>query len=211
MSSAKTKTKTGRPRLTRADVVAAGCRLLDEQGVGGLSMRAVARELGVGPGSLYWQVRDKDELLRLILDDTLRSIDVPSKGTWPERLAALLWDARRALQPRPALISVLWNAGWELGPETLRIAEQFVALIAQSEVPDTDVPAAYWTVLTFLLGFVLAETSARESESFAQRPDDAATSYPHLVRYAPGTEPERMDERFRYGVGQLIAGMRAGD
>jgi TetR/AcrR family transcriptional regulator, tetracycline repressor protein len=212
VSSAKQrKTSDGgrkRSRLTRDDVIAAGIRLLDEQGVGGLSMRALARELDVGPGSVYWQVRDKDELLRLILDDTLRDIVVPSEGSWSERLASLLLSAREVLRPRPVLIPILWNAGWELGPDTLRVAEQFVGLIAESGIPETDVPDAYWTVLTYLLGFVLAETSVAETPRFARRPDGAAESYPNLIRYAPGTEPQLMDARFRYGIEQLIAGLQ---
>lgn len=197
-----------RRRLTRQDVIAAGIELLDERGVGELSMRALARRLGVGPGSVYWQVRDKDELLRLILDDTLRDIAAPAEGEWSERLASLLLSAREALRPRPVLIPILWNAGWTLGPETLRIADQFVGLVAESGIPERDVADAYWTALTFLLGFVLAETSAAESPRFATRPDGAAGSYPNLVRFAPGTEPELMDARFRYGVRRLIEALR---
>lgn len=195
-------------RLTRQDVIDAGIELLDEQGVGGLSMRALARRLGVGPGSVYWQVRDKDELLRLILDDTLRDVTAPAEGDWSERLESLLIAARQALRPRPILIPILWSAGWTLGPETLRIAEQFVGVVAESGIPERDVPDAYWTVLTFLLGFVLAETSAAESPRFAARPHGAAGSYPNLVRFAPGTEPELMDARFRYGVRRLTEALR---
>jgi TetR/AcrR family transcriptional regulator, tetracycline repressor protein len=202
------KTDRKRSRLTRDDVIAAGIRLLDQEGVGGLSMRALARELDVGPGSVYWQVRDKAELLRLILDDTLRDVVVPSKGSWSERLASLLVSAREVLRPRPVLIPILWNAGWELGPDTLRVAEQLVGLVAESGIPEADVPDAYWTVLTYLLGFVIAETSVAETPRFAGRPDDAAESYPNLVRYAPGTEPQLMDTRFAYGIEQVIAGLR---
>ncbi|MEU8803823.1 TetR/AcrR family transcriptional regulator [Spirillospora sp. NPDC048819] len=201
--------KRKRTPLTLAEVVAAGSRLLDEEGVGGLSMRAVARRLGVGHGSLYWQVRDKDELLRLILDDTLRDIDVPAEGPWDERLTRLLVAARLALRARPELIPVLWKAGWDLGGETLRVADLFLELIAESGLPEDEVSHAYWTALVFVLGFVMAETSASTTRRYAERPDDAAERYPHLVRFAPGTEPELMDTRFHFGLEELITSMRA--
>lgn len=205
-----TPKSAGRKRatLTLADVVTAGSRLLEEEGVNGLSMRAVARRLGVGHGSLYWQVRDKEELLRLILDDTLREIDAPAEGPWDERLTGLLVAARKALCVRPDLIPVLWNAGWDLGPETLRIADTFLELVAESGLPEDEVSHAYWTTLVFLLGFVMAETSAAKTRRFAERPDDAAERYPNLVRYGPGTEPELMDVRFRYGLEELLDSMR---
>jgi AcrR family transcriptional regulator len=207
----RTPDATDRKRavLTRADIVAAGCRLLDEQGVSALSMRALARRLGAGPGSIYWQVRDKEELLRLILDDTLREIDVPTEGPWDEQLTELLLAAREALRARPALIPVLWNAGWDLGAETLRIADRFLALVAESGLPEDEVSHAYWTTLVFVLGFVMAETSAATTPPFAGRPDGAAERYPNLVRFAPGTEPELMDTRFRFGLDELITGIRA--
>jgi AcrR family transcriptional regulator len=205
--AAKT-TNRKRATLTRADIVAAGGQLLDEQGVNALSMRALARRLGAGHGSIYWQVRDKEELLRLILDDTFREIDVSTEGPWDERLTELLLAAREALRARPALIPILWKAGWRLGPETLRIADRFLALVADSGLPEDEVSHAYWTAHVFVLGFIMAETSAAATPPFAEQPDDAAESYPSLVRYGPGTEPELMEARYRFGLEELITSMR---
>ena len=57
-----------RQPLTREDLVRAGLEVLDEAGIDGLTMRSVAARLGVQSASLYWHVRDKDELLALIAD-----------------------------------------------------------------------------------------------------------------------------------------------
>ena len=55
-----------RQPLTRDPILEAATRVLDRDGVDALSMHAVARELGTGAASLYWHVRNKDELLQLL-------------------------------------------------------------------------------------------------------------------------------------------------
>ncbi len=49
--------------LSRSAVIQAALDLLDSAGVEGLSMRAVADRLGVKAASLYWHLRDKEQLL----------------------------------------------------------------------------------------------------------------------------------------------------
>jgi len=59
-----------KPRgLTRERLVEAALRLVNEEGLDGLSMRALADKLDVKAASLYWHVRDRSELLE--------SIDIP--------------------------------------------------------------------------------------------------------------------------------------
>lgn len=184
--------------------------MLDEEGVEGLSMRKLAGVLGTGPATLYWHVRDKDELLALILEDTLRSIEIPNEGGWGERLAALLLEARRALLPRPALIGVLWGAGWgDLGPETLRVADAMIGLVAESGLPEGEVADAYFAVLVFLYGFVWGETMSAGNRAYRDEGAAGPALYPNLARYGPGADPGGMDRRFRSGISRVIGGIRA--
>lgn len=57
-----------RPGLTLERIVTAAVALADREGLGTLSMRKVAAELGVGTMSLYRYVPGKGELLDLMLD-----------------------------------------------------------------------------------------------------------------------------------------------
>ncbi|QZY50933.1 TetR/AcrR family transcriptional regulator [Leucobacter tenebrionis] len=61
-------------RNTLADVVAAGLRVLDAQGLEGCSMRRVAAELGVQPSALYHHVPDKQTLLALMADEIVAPV-----------------------------------------------------------------------------------------------------------------------------------------
>lgn len=58
-------------RYRRADVVGRAIDLLEEVGLGGLSMRRLAADLGVQPSALYHHVASKQELLGAVADEIL--------------------------------------------------------------------------------------------------------------------------------------------
>lgn len=65
-------TQTPRERArqqTMADIVSIGRRHLDVHGAAGLSLRAVARDLGVVSSAVYRYVKSRDELLTLLVVD----------------------------------------------------------------------------------------------------------------------------------------------
>ena len=64
-------------RLNRDAVIEAALAMLDTVGVDGLSMRALADRLGVKAASLYWHLRDKDQLLELVAESVLDRVVVP--------------------------------------------------------------------------------------------------------------------------------------
>jgi AcrR family transcriptional regulator len=58
-----------RAQTSTAAIVTAGRRLLEERGMDALTMREVADAVGVRTPSLYKRVRDRSDLVRLILED----------------------------------------------------------------------------------------------------------------------------------------------
>jgi TetR/AcrR family transcriptional regulator, tetracycline repressor protein len=198
----------GRVALTRADVVKVGAQLLDREGLEGLSMRKLATTLGTGPATLYWHVRDKNELLSLILDETMRPVRISESGTWDERVVSVLAASRRALAPRPTLVRFIWDAGWNPGTETLRVADGLTGLVAESGLPDDEVADAYFGLITYLFGFVLAETAGAGHAPMGAASTADAGLYQNLLRYGPATDPAGMDRRFRYGLDRALEGIK---
>ena len=196
----------GRVSLTRADVVAAGARLLDTDGIDGVSMRRLASMLGTGPATLYWHVRDKRELLMAILEDTLRDVRAPADGEWDERLLELLRAGRQALRAKPALIQVIWGSGWQLGSETLRVADEMIGLIAASGLPADEVADVYYALTTFLFGFVAAEATTPGTSRYRELKATAGT-YPNLARHRPAADHAGMDRRFEAGIRRFVASL----
>ena len=85
--------------LTREAIVDAALRVLDAEGMGGLSMRRVAEELGTGAASLYWHVRNKEELFQLIFERVTEdtTLPEPDPAHWKEQLKALAVQMRAVL------------------------------------------------------------------------------------------------------------------
>lgn len=86
MTSAK-----GKSTVSREDVARAAVRLVAQQGMDALSVRAVAREVGLSAMSLYTHVRDRDDLADLVVDARIAEL-VPHlrlPKTWDAALHTL--------------------------------------------------------------------------------------------------------------------------
>ncbi|MCF8604004.1 TetR/AcrR family transcriptional regulator C-terminal domain-containing protein [Gordonia sp. HY442] len=67
----------GSPLLSKPAIVQATLQVIDAEGAAGVSMRAVARVLGVDPKSLYNHVNGKDGLLDAVAEGLLGALDLP--------------------------------------------------------------------------------------------------------------------------------------
>src|ERR671931_2103331 len=77
-----------RDPITREAIVEAALRVLDAEGLDGLSMRRLAEELDTGASSLYWHVGSKDGLLDLVFDKVIgeQKVPDPDPERWQEQL-----------------------------------------------------------------------------------------------------------------------------
>ncbi|MFI6733383.1 TetR/AcrR family transcriptional regulator [Nonomuraea sp. NPDC050451] len=101
--------RTGRPpRISRAEIVTAAHRVIEEDGVGGLTMRRLAKEVGSTAMALYHHVRDKEELLLLLLDDYAAGMPRPELPDEPrECVVAVATAMREGLSGCPWIVDVL--------------------------------------------------------------------------------------------------------
>jgi len=68
------KEDEGQRGLTRDRLVSTALELIQHDGLEGLSMRALAERLQVRAASLYWHVRDREELLELLAEAIFESV-----------------------------------------------------------------------------------------------------------------------------------------
>ena len=85
-----------RDPLTQEAIVEAALRVLDAEGLDGLSMRRVGEELNTGAASLYWHVGSKDGLLDLIFEHVIGEQEVPDPE--PERWEEQLKEVARTMR-----------------------------------------------------------------------------------------------------------------
>jgi TetR/AcrR family transcriptional regulator, tetracycline repressor protein len=94
--------------LTREAVIRTALDMLDAVGIDGLSMRALADRLDVKAASLYWHLRDKDQLLELVAEAVLDRVVVPiSPPGWRAQAGAACNELALYLQEHRAAAAVV--------------------------------------------------------------------------------------------------------
>jgi TetR/AcrR family tetracycline transcriptional repressor len=142
-----------RAGLSRAAVVDAARNLLERGGVVAISMRAVARSLGVSPNALYSHVADKDALVDLLLDDLLAAVPRPVDVVDPmAALVDLLAATFDALAKAPDLVAVALSRQGSRGDAAVELGELMDALLARGGV-DGDVAGARRVLIVHVIGF----------------------------------------------------------
>jgi TetR/AcrR family tetracycline transcriptional repressor len=88
--------------VTRDEVVLAAMSVLHQEGLAGLSLRRLAKELGISAPTLYWHVRDKRELLdlmaeKIILDYRRALPPIDEDTNWAEQVVVAMRRKYHAL------------------------------------------------------------------------------------------------------------------
>jgi AcrR family transcriptional regulator len=214
------KARPPRQPLSQDVIVDTAIRILDSEGLDGVSMRRIAQELGTGPASLYAHVANKDELLELMLDRINAEITVPEPDPahWPEQVKEVARQAYRAFSAH-INIALVVLATIPTGPNALRIEERLLAILFAGGVPPQ--PAAWFIDRLFLYiaadayqgSLHLARQRASGLEVRIQLRDYyqslPADRFPNLTGHAEEMMPGGADERFEFGLEMLVNGIAA--
>jgi AcrR family transcriptional regulator len=122
-----------RPRsLTTERLTTATLTVIDRDGLDALTMRAVAKELGMATMSLYRYVTDKGELEVLVVDHVLAGVNLTvPPGDWRERLAEVLSRVRDTVAAHPATVPLLLRHRHSV-PASLVQIEAMLAILADA-------------------------------------------------------------------------------
>jgi AcrR family transcriptional regulator len=219
-----------RERLTRDRIVEAALRIMDEEGLEAVSMRRVARDVGVEAMSLYHYVRDKDDLLDGICAMVMCEFRYPDEDRpWIEvaRDGAREW--RRVLRQHPNVIAVWAERQRPMTELEALMPMEFALRVIRRAGMDPREGVLVFNVLGgYIMGVVMMEVGAMFSagtsrggatldlgkvhgklpnEEFARfLPADRlpclVAALPHLAECDP-------DEQFDYGLDLLLAGIQA--
>ena len=113
MSRGSSPTESGRARLDRQAVIGTALSVADAEGLENLTIRRLAKQLGVTPMALYWHVADKQALLDALADevwaDALALAGAPdADDPWGEvrtMVSALVTAMRRHPVIAPLLVT----------------------------------------------------------------------------------------------------------
>jgi AcrR family transcriptional regulator len=200
--------------LNRDRVLRAAVTVADTRGLGALTIRSLAQELGVKPMTVYHYVATKEEILDGIVELAFAEIDLPGPdGDWREQLR------RRAVSAREVLGRHSWALGLlesrtNPGSASLRHYDATLGTLRRAGFSVAMAAHAYALLDSYVYGFAVQEAALP-----FQGPDSAAdvtadivaafdaAEYPHLTEMAmehvlqPGYD---FGDEFEFGLTVIL-------
>lgn len=157
--TAARRSRSGVP-LSRERVLRAAIRLADEGGIESLTMRKLARSLGVEAMSLYNHVADKGDLVDGIVDLVLDEIELPSTDEdWDVAVRKCAISAHEALLRHPWAGSLVISPSSAPSPAArtprLLYMEWLLGRLREAGFSPELTYHAYHTLDSHILGFTL--------------------------------------------------------
>jgi AcrR family transcriptional regulator len=151
--------------LSRAKIAATAIRIADADGLDGLSIRKIAKELGVGPMRLYDYVTNRSELLDLMVDAAYAEIaEIGRPPGWRATVLAIAHRTRDVALAHEWFADLL-GARPHLGPHALAVGESTAAALSQAPgLRDIhDLQRAVGALGAFLAGALRREITERRT------------------------------------------------
>jgi AcrR family transcriptional regulator len=209
--------------LNRDRVLEAAVRLADDGGIDSLSMRRLARKLGVEAMSLYNHVGGKADLVDGITDLVVSEIELPEDvEPWDEAIR------RCAVSAHDTFIRHPWACSLVMGPSAtrtfrmprMRYMEWLLARLRAAGFSPELTYHAYHALDSHIVGFTLWQLGHMEgakaiadgkdfeqviTELFAQIQDD----FPYLAEHAEQhRNPPAGKGEFEFGLDLILDGLR---
>ncbi|GAB3958009.1 TetR/AcrR family transcriptional regulator C-terminal domain-containing protein [Actinoallomurus acanthiterrae] len=199
-----------RPRsLTETQIAAAALTVIDRDGLAALTMRAVAKELGMGTMSLYRYVDDRDQLEGLVVDLVLGAVDTtpPAGSSWRERVATMVERVRDAVGAHPNVVPLTLTHR-QGSPSSLRWGETVLGILTEAGIVGERRVVALRSLVGYLVGAVqlehLGPLSGDGTRTLATLP---GADFPLLAETARQAGRVTVDEEFRRGLAVLLNGL----
>jgi AcrR family transcriptional regulator len=157
--------------VTYDDVVGTALRQAGEGGLGSISIRSVAAELGISPMTIYRYVASKDDLIDAMLVLALNRMEVPysSAPDWRERIIDIMSAWRELLLAHPSIIQLLVDRRVPAQSEGLgRLAEHVLACLEDGGITGRAAAQTFWQIFSCAFGYVVFEHSRRRIDMDAQ-------------------------------------------
>ncbi len=213
---------TTRANLTRRTVVEAALALADAEGLEAVTIRRLAKQLGVTPMALYWHFRSKDELLDGMAASLFEQVDlsVDESMRWQEQLRALLGSLVNLLRAHPSG-AILLSTRTVSSEGSLRTTEVMLDILRRGGFSPTEATQIARHALSTVTNLVSGEPGVVTREESGELKDARRRArvfleslpperYPRLIEAAvPLSEGVDPDTYVAFGLDLLLAGIEA--
>ena len=212
------KPKTSRaPRapLSKERVLRAAVNLADAEGLERLSMRRLAKELGVEAMSLYNHVSNKDEILAGMLEVVVGEIELPAdEEDWKVAMRRSAISTRDVLR-RHSWASTVWMSSQSGGAAQLRRMDWMLRMLREAGLQMDLVYHALHILEAYALGATVQHQSFPYGREELAGLADAflrqlpAAEYPDLVEHVKQhlDPPAGVEGGFELGLDLILTGL----
>ena len=212
-----------RTTLTPQAVVEGALALADSEGLEAVTIRRLAKELGVTPMALYWHFRSKDELLDGMAARIFEEVDlsvVDASATWQEQLRALLGSMLGVLRAHPST-AILLSTRTVTSEGSLRATEVMLDILRRGGFSPAEATQIARHAVSTVVNLVSGEPGVVAREESGEMIDARRRArlfleslpperYPRLVEAAgPLSEGVDPDAYFAFALDLLLAGIEA--
>jgi AcrR family transcriptional regulator len=207
--------------LTLERILDAAMRIADEEGLEALSMRRLGTELGAGATSLYWHVKNKDELLDLLVDRVIGEMleEIRPADGWRAQMTEAARTARRVLV-RHRHLAPVFGTRPTFGPNALQAIEIVVGQLRAAGFDDLTATLGANAVVTWSSGYAVFEArdplgpnaTPAEREAFATAMQATFASlppdrFPNTIAMLPLMNRIDADAQFESALGWILDGL----
>jgi AcrR family transcriptional regulator len=158
---ARTAPRSAAPqqRLNRDAILERALDLADAEGVDAVSVRRLARELGVTPMALYWHFDHKDALLHALGDRLLGGLDltVGEGERWPQQLRAFVVSFTAVLRAHPSAAMLIGTLPTVASQNALRATEVALDILRRAGFSPQEAAHVTTQIVRTTTSMVIAE------------------------------------------------------
>lgn len=206
-------------KVNRDMVIRTGLKLLNEVGLEQLTLRLLARKLGIQAATIYWHFKSKEELIDematvVLAEGAAQLVPAKDSSDWS------IWAAAFGAGLRKTLLAYRDGARMVSGTrlsdtEYMKAAERIAARLVESGFPVRQTVILLSTIYNYTLSFVM------EEQVVFPRPGERSPQYDiakrnaqldakefPLLRQAGTILFDKFDRRYEEGLGLILRGAR---
>jgi AcrR family transcriptional regulator len=202
-----------RPRsLTHTRLASAALAVIDRDGLAGMTMRAVAKQLGMSTMALYRYVDDRDELEQLVVELVFSAVDTrpPDPDTsWQQRIGTMVERLRDTVGAHPSVVPLTLTHRHR-SPSVLRWSETVLGILTEAGVEGPRRVVALRGLLAYVIGAIqLEHLGSLSGEGTSAIAALSAVEFPHMTEAARYARNVDLGIEFHGGLGIFLRGLDA--
>ena len=132
--------------------------IADQEGIEAVTMRRLARDLGVEAASLYHHLDGKNQILDGLVDLVAAEVEPPTSTGWRQAISQRAHNTRTTLRRHPWAVSLMASRT-SPGPATLRLLDMGIRCFREDGFSVPLAAHAISVVDSYVHGFVLQEVN----------------------------------------------------